>query len=36
VEHRGEVKVKGRERPVDIYKVVAQRGSQSGTFRRTS
>lgn len=36
VEHRGEVKVKGRERPVDIYKVVAQRGSTSGTFRRTS
>ncbi|HYV47088.1 MAG TPA: adenylate/guanylate cyclase domain-containing protein [Myxococcaceae bacterium] len=36
VEHRGEVKVKGRERPVDIYKVVAARGSTSGTFRRTS
>ena len=36
VEHRGEVKVKGRERPVDIYKVVAQRGSgQSGSLRRT-
>ena len=36
VEHRGEVKVKGRERPVDIYKVVAQRGTQPGVMRRTS
>lgn len=34
VEHRGEVKVKGRERPVDIYKVVSQRGTQPGVMRR--
>jgi len=36
VEHRGEVKVKGRERPVEIYKVISQRGSQASIVRRTS
>ncbi|HVE86042.1 MAG TPA: adenylate/guanylate cyclase domain-containing protein, partial [Myxococcales bacterium] len=29
VEHRGEVKVKGKERPVEVYKVVGRRGNAS-------